>query len=103
MGGKSSLYKRIYETVRRVPRGKVATYGQIANIVGCTPRMVGFALAALKADDVPWHRIVNSKGTISLKDSDWGVIQRQMLEDEGIEFNEKKIDLARFGWQGDEY
>lgn len=97
------LYESIYAIVRKIPFGKVASYDQIANIIGCTPRMVGFALASLKRDDVPWHRVIKSKGGISLRDSEWRNIQRQMLEAEGVKFNEKgKINFSEFGWNGTE-
>ncbi len=58
------LYNRIYLVVRQIPRGQVATYGQIATIVGnCTARMAGYAMAAAP-DDVPWQRVVNAKGKV---------------------------------------
>ena len=104
------LYDLIYDIVRQVPPGNVASYGQIARIAGrCSAQMVGFALAALatvKRDErfveVPWQRIVNSKGGISPHGYGMGSsIQRQLLEDEGIAFDlEGNIDLARFGWDG---
>ncbi len=59
-------YEKIYQVVRKIPLGKVATYGQIAKIVDrCTPRMVGYAMAASKGADVPWQRVINYKGEIS--------------------------------------
>ena len=94
-------YDRIYEFIRQIPPGKVATYGQIAKIVGeCTPRMVGYALAALKpGSDVPWQRVINSQGKISLRnDGSESIEQRLLLESEGIYFNDKGIvDLENFG------
>jgi methylated-DNA-protein-cysteine methyltransferase-like protein len=96
------LYERIYEVIRQVPAGKVATYGQIADIVGkCTPRMVGYALAALKPGlDVPWQRIINSQGKISLRaDGAESIEQRYLLELEGIRFDfNGRIDMEKFGW-----
>lgn len=101
MNSNMSLNERIYEVVKQVSYGKVASYGQIAKIVGCNPRSVGYALAGLNRDDVPWHRIINSKGQISLAKEEWGSIQRQMLEAEGIEFSETgKIDIKKYGWIG---
>lgn len=97
----SSLYEKIYEVVRQVPEGKVASYGQIAELVGTTARQVGYAMAALSNDtDVPWQRIINSKGEISLRtSSDGHNYQRILLEEEGIEFDLKgKVDLNRYGW-----
>lgn len=62
-------YERIYEVVRLIPPGRVATYGQVASIVGnCTARMVGYAMAALPpGSDVPWQRVINAQGKISLR------------------------------------
>ena len=80
-----SLFPRIYEVVRQVPRGQVASYGQIAEIVGagCDARMVGYAMAAIpQGSDVPWQRIVNREGKISLP-GQGGEIQRTRLEAEG--------------------
>lgn len=104
------LYDLIYAIVRQIPQGKVASYGQVSRIAGrCSAQMVGFALAALatvKRDDqfesVPWQRVVNSKGRISPHGYGMGSnIQRQLLEDEGVEFDlEGNIDLSRFGWDG---
>ena len=97
-----SSYTRIYEWVRRVPEGKVATYGQIAGLAGkCSARQVGYAMAALSGDsDIPWHRIINSQGRISLRTGSEGHhLQRILLEAEGIVFSEEnKIDLARYRW-----
>ena len=97
-----SSYDRIYEWVRRVPEGNVATYGQIAGLAGrCSARQVGYAMAALSgADDIPWHRIINSRGRISLRTRSEGHhLQRILLEAEGIVFSaDDKIDLARYRW-----
>lgn len=98
------MYERIYNLVRKVPPGKVAVYSQIARIAGgCSPRNVGYAMAALPfMSDVPWQRVINVKGEISLrKNSDGDLIQRQLLEAEGIVFNARgTIDLDRYGWAG---
>jgi methylated-DNA-protein-cysteine methyltransferase-like protein len=100
------LYERIYDMVRLIPPGKVTTYGQIAELVGgCTARMVGYAMAALKsgkAPDVPWQRVINAQGKISVHGDGFGnAIQRLKLEEEGIEFDGKdRIDFTRFGWPG---
>ncbi|MBK8046892.1 MAG: MGMT family protein [Anaerolineales bacterium] len=96
------LYKRIYLVVRQIPRGQVATYGQIAEIVGnCTARMAGYAMAAAP-DDVPWQRVINAQGKVSPRADDWGAeAQRVRLSDEGIELDEAgRIDLARYRWPG---
>lgn len=104
------LYDLIYAIVRQVPRGKVATYGQIARIAGrCSAQMVGFALASLASyrerenfEEVPWQRIINAKGKISPHGFGMGgFIQRQLLEEEDIQFDSNGvIDLDRFGWDG---
>ena len=98
----SDLYERIYIVVRQIPSGEVATYGQIAKLVGTTARQVGYAMAALpQENDVPWQRVINSKGEISLRISNDGHnYQRILLEEEGIEFDIKgKVDLNRYGWE----
>jgi len=97
--GGVSPYERVYMVIRRVPAGKVTTYGQISKIVGrVSARQVGYALhAAQPWMEVPWQRVVNSKGLISLR----GGEQRQLLEAEGVEFGgDGRIDLKRFGWSG---
>jgi methylated-DNA-protein-cysteine methyltransferase-like protein len=96
-----SIQDRIYATVRQIPYGKVATYGQIALITGgCTARMVGYAMAAVKSDDIPWQRVINAKGKISPHGFGYGsAMQRQYLEEEGVEFDAyERIDFSRFGW-----
>lgn len=98
------IYEDIYRWVRRVPEGKVATYGQIAGLVGsCSARQVGYAMAALDGDtDVPWHRIINSQGRISLRSGSEGHrLQRILLEEEGIVFAaDDSIHLGRYRWVG---
>ncbi len=101
---KVSLYERIYAWIRLVPEGKVVTYGQVADSVGgCSARMVGYAMAALKGGrdpDVPWQRVINAQGRISM----FGIgsaIQRALLEDEGVVFNDQGvIDLGTYRWDG---
>ena len=96
------MYDRIYQVVKAIPKGTVTTYGQIAKLAGgCSPRNVGYALSALPDDhDIPWHRVINSQGRISPRSEPGGdLIQRQMLESEGVVFNEKnQVDLGRHGW-----
>ncbi len=96
------LYDQIYDTVRQIPRGRVASYGQIARLVGgCSAQMIGFAMAALpEGSDVPWQRVINRQGKISPHGYGLGsLVQRQLLEDEGVEFDlEGCIDWDRFGW-----
>ena len=95
------LYDRIYTLVRQVPSGRVTTYGRIGRLAGCTGRTVGFAMAALPAcSDVPWQRVINSQGRISPRaDGDGSLIQRHLLEAEGICFDSReRVDLERYGW-----
>ena len=97
---------RIYEIVTLVPRGRVTTYGAIAQIIGdtaCDARLVGSAMAQVTSDDVPWQRVVNAKGMISNRNEREMQQQRSALETEGITFNARGvIDLKRFGWHGPE-
>jgi methylated-DNA-protein-cysteine methyltransferase related protein len=100
---RSDRYDRIYRTVRRIPRGRVATYGQVAKLAGmpAQARLVGYALAALRDDRVPWQRVVNARGEVSLR-SEPGAEQRQreLLEREGVRFDAQgRVSLERFGWR----
>lgn len=95
------MYKRIWKAVKTVRKGRVATYGQIANLCELRghARLVGYALHNLPANSgVPWHRIVNAKGMISLP-AHTGAYERQkrLLEKEGVVFVNEKIDLSRYG------
>ena len=98
---KVSLYQIIYNTVRKIPKGKVATYGEIARLCGLREhaRLVGYALHNLKPNSgVPWHRVINSQGKISLpKDNGAYEFQKKLLESEGIVFVGDKIDLTKYG------
>ena len=99
----SGSYARIYDVVRRIPRGRVATYGQVAELAGLPghARQVGYALHALAVDDVPWHRVINAQGRVSQR-SDPGCdgYQRELLEGEGVEFNTRgQVPLERFRWE----
>lgn len=105
---RSRVFARIYEIVRMVPPGTVATYGQIAEIVGDrhAARTVGWALNALnEGTDVPWHRVINARGEISTHHSDGEtLLQRVLLEREGIAFDERgRTDLAVYQWEGLEW
>jgi methylated-DNA-protein-cysteine methyltransferase-like protein len=99
----ASPYQRIYRVVRGIPRGRVATYGQIAALAKASgPRQVGYALHALPAGSkVPWHRVVNSQGRISLRSALGGEnYQRALLERERVAFGPRgNIDLDRFQWE----
>jgi methylated-DNA-protein-cysteine methyltransferase-like protein len=93
---------RIYEVVRRIPRGRVATYGDVAKAAGLPghARQVGYALAALDADtDVPWHRVVNAQGRVSARAGDRSseALQQTLLRAEGVRFGlAGSIDLRRY-------
>ena len=96
-------YSRIYEIVRRIPRGRVATYGDVADFAGLEghARQVGYALHALPARiTIPWHRVVNARGEISQRShGDSHELQRELLIAEGIEFDRRgRIDLAKYRW-----
>ena len=100
----SETYKKIYRAVRRIPRGRVATYGQIAELAGLEghARQVGYALNVLPSrSKVPWHRVINAKGEISRRSGgDSHELQRHMLEHEGVKFDRTgRVDLARHRWR----
>jgi len=102
--GQLPLYQRIYLLVKQIPAGKVATYGQIARMVGgCSARMVGFAMSALRDGrdpEVPWQRVINAQGRISLHGIG-SAEQRFLLEDEGVVFDEAdRVDFDLYGWEG---
>ena len=98
------VFERVYELVKRIPPGRVATYGQIAALLGepRAARTVGWALHALPADraDVPWHRVINSQGRISTGGRHHGAArQRKLLEAEGVRFGpDDRVDLRVYGW-----
>ena len=99
-----SSYARIYATIRRIPRGRVATYGQIAQLAGLGghARQVGYALHATPEDvSVPWHRVINAKGEISLR-TEPGADNEQykLLTKEGVKFNEQgRVSLKQYRWR----
>ncbi len=100
----SDTYARIYGVVKRIPKGRVATYGQVAALARMPrhARLVGYALHALAAPGrVPWHRVVNARGQISGRSAGNGmdVVQRLRLESERVVFDARgTIVLARFQW-----
>jgi methylated-DNA-protein-cysteine methyltransferase-like protein len=100
----SSSYQRIYAVVRRIPEGRVATYGQVASLAGLAghARQVGYALHALPdGTAIPWHRVVNANGGISLRSMPGGeLVQRGLLEREGIPLDPRgRVPLARVRWR----
>jgi methylated-DNA-protein-cysteine methyltransferase-like protein len=100
----NALYERFYAVVRRIPRGRVATYGQVAALAGLPrhSRHVGYALQALPdGSRVPWQRVVNSKGEISARAHPYAADQqRVLLESEKVVFDGRgRIPLKRFQWK----
>ena len=100
----ASSYARIYAVTRRIPKGRVATYGQVAQLAGLPghARQVGYALHALATEEaVPWHRVINARGRISPRADPGGDdIQRQFLLREGVDIDaEGRIDLRRYQWR----
>ena len=102
----TEIYERIWAAVKRIPRGRVATYGQIAALVGMPrhARQAGYALAATPENKkIPWHRVINAQGKISLRlrhwDSGGDNFQRILLEAEGVAFDcSGRVDFKRFRW-----
>jgi methylated-DNA-protein-cysteine methyltransferase-like protein len=97
------FYDRVVKLIKSVPAGKVATYGQIADCAGNrrAAREVAYILhSSSEKEDLPWQRVINSKGSISLKRGRGYELQKKMLEDEGVVFDDDDhVDLARFRWQ----
>jgi methylated-DNA-protein-cysteine methyltransferase related protein len=99
-----SSHRKIYAAVARIPRGRVATYGQIARLCGLSgqARLVGYALSALpEKSRLAWHRVVNAEGRISIRSdgSPMGIVQRLRLQHEGVRFDKLgRIRLARYQW-----
>jgi methylated-DNA-protein-cysteine methyltransferase-like protein len=105
LGAKPGFFERVYRLVRQVPSGRVTTYGAVARMLGSPrgARTVGWALHSLPSgSDVPWHRVVNSRGCISTSCIEHGAgRQRSLLEAEGVVFNDSgRLDWDRFGWEG---
>lgn len=101
---RSDTHARIHAVVRRIPRGRVATYGQVARLagLGAQPRLVGYALAALPDETaIPWHRVVNARGEVSRRATPGAErLQRALLEHERVRFDARgRIDLDRHRWR----
>ena len=102
---KNLFNQKVYLKVSKIPHGKIATYGQIADLIYAygKARQVGWALRRLELPStIPWHRVINSKGEITMslsrKGTDW--IQKELLIKEGIKFNSKmKIDIKKYLWR----
>ena len=104
--------RKVWALVRQIPEGKVCTYGQIATFLptppgmdpksylAFAPRWVGGAMANCP-QDVPWQRVINSQGKVSLRPGGGGTHQRELLEAEGVVFDEhNKVDLKLYAWEG---
>jgi methylated-DNA-protein-cysteine methyltransferase related protein len=109
---REEFYRQVWALVRQIPPGKVSTYGQIATLIGPPAgmdlksylafgaRWVGGAMAACP-EGVPWQRVINSQGKVSLRPGGGGANQHQMLEAEGVLFDEHdRVDLKLFAWEG---
>ena len=100
----NGIYARIYRVVKRIPKGRVATYGQVARLARLPngSRQVGYALHNLRdGSDVPWHRVINREGRISLPpESPSSSLQRALLESEGVVFDPNGvISLKQYQWK----
>jgi methylated-DNA-protein-cysteine methyltransferase-like protein len=100
----ASTHETIVAVVRRIPRGRVATYGQIASLAKLVrqPRLVGYALHALPSSTtVPWHRVINARGMVSIRsDGAASLSQRFLLEREGVQFDGRgRVSLERYQWR----
>ena len=108
------FYRQVWDIVRQIPAGKVSTYGQIASMIPpapdadpdshrrLSPRWVGRALRSETSDGLPWHRVINSQGTISLPaGSTDALTQRRRLIAEGVQFSASgRVDFDLYGWDG---
>ncbi len=102
-GKNKASYAAVWQTVARIPKGKVATYGLIASYCGVPgqARFVGYALHNVPSGvPIPWHRVINAQGRISFPERSRNYReQKQLLEREGIRFIDEKIDLKKYGWK----
>jgi len=102
-----SSYEKIYEVAYQIPYGKLATYGQVAELANLPgrARLVGYALFRVAPDSkIPWHRVINAKGEISQSPVRYGSdhLQRSLLESEGVQFDSNgRINLRNYLWQPD--
>ncbi|MGQ9426357.1 MGMT family protein [Gilvimarinus sp. F26214L] len=94
--------ERIFQVIVRIPHGRVATYGQVARLAGLprAARLVGSTLRGLPKDTkLPWHRVINASGRISLPTDGSGKVQKERLETEGVDFIKGRVSLRDFAWQ----
>jgi methylated-DNA-protein-cysteine methyltransferase-like protein len=99
----TELSLKIIHTIKKIPKGKVATYAQVARLSGrpkAIRRVVWILHACSKSHDLPWHRVLNAKGKIAFpEESRHFCLQKNRLMKEGIKFNQNQIDLKKFGWK----
>ncbi len=95
------IYQTIHALIRRIPKGKVATYGQIAQLAGASgPRRTAYALRILEDRTVPWWRVINAQGRISKRSMASMKRQQKLLENEGIVFSKSgRVSFSVFRWQ----
>ena len=100
---RGTYYDRVYALVRLIPRGQVATYGQLAVMLGspAAARATGYALNALdgRDNDIPWWRVVNAKGEVSPRHGGGAELQRQLLGEEGV-YDGLAVNLRQYRWDG---
>jgi methylated-DNA-protein-cysteine methyltransferase-like protein len=106
----ANFYEQVYAVVRRIPRGKVSSYGRIARMLGApnAARAVGYALRALKDkddpahEDIPWQRVINSQGRITIVNREHGAEeQARRLRQEGVKVDDQlRISLDVYLWEG---
>jgi methylated-DNA-protein-cysteine methyltransferase-like protein len=90
-------FAEIFDVVRQIPSGKVMTYGQIGHEVNASPRVVGWAMANVEGDDIPWHRVVGADGYLKIgrRSQELMAFQRKLLELENVTFRENgTVDLS---------
>lgn len=102
--GPSTFHRRVIAIIKRVPKGKVVTYGQVAAMAGSPrgARQVSWTLHTAGAkENLPWQRVINREGKISIAKGDGYELQKAMLIDEGVKFDRKDVvDLEKYGWGG---
>jgi methylated-DNA-protein-cysteine methyltransferase related protein len=106
LADEASYREKVYDLVRQIPKGRVMTYGQIAEILGegYTARTVGYVMHGADSENVPWQRVINAQGKCSTGKMTLPVnLQQSILESEGIKFNASgKCDLSAVLWSPDE-
>ncbi|MEK6796677.1 MAG: MGMT family protein [Spirochaetota bacterium] len=99
-----NFYRRVYAETKRIPRGKVTTYGTIARVLGSfrASRAVGYALMHTPMDEnIPWQRVINARGTISIGgNADRPAVQKRLLVREGVHFDKSgTVDMKKYFWE----